>query len=230
MHLLTVVTVAALVALAGTGCTDLWPPARTATATPAGEATVAPPPATHTPDPAPTRTAPPTATLPPSPVPTVTRTPTVTLAPPAAVVRVDPRSQSAGLNGTVGVSILADRVTNLYGLDLHLTFDPARLEAQDADGNADNGVQVAPGDWMDASRGLMVRNVVDNAAGQVQYVFTLAAPAPPVSGTGALVRITFRTRAAGNAWIRLDGVMLANNQAAMIPVTTEDGSITVGTE
>jgi hypothetical protein len=211
---LVVITVAALIALTGAGCTRLWPPTRTTTPVPTALAT-------RTPTLATTRTPTVTRTLLPAP------TATVTPAPPSAAVRVHPSAQSAGLNQVVTVSIRVENVTNLYGLELVLTFDAARLEAQDADGNAGNGIQMAPGDFLNVSLGFLVRNVVDNAAGQGQYVLALAAPAAPVSGSGTLVQVTFRTRGAGEARIALSGVTLANDEAQVIPVTVVDGAVHV---
>jgi len=130
----------------------------------------------------------------------------------------------------VSVSIQVEDVTNLFGLDLAVTFDVARLEALDGDGNAENGVQFIPGDLLDVSQGFAVRDVVDNVTGKARYVFALAAPAAPVSGSGTLVRLVFRTRGAGSGPIKLDSVMLADDQASIIPVIVADGSITVAAE
>ncbi len=143
------------------------------------------------------------------------------------IVLVNPPSQSVQVGQTATVEIKVDTVTNLYGVDIRLTFDAAKLEAQDADGNSANGVQIEPGSFLNPAEGFLAQNLADNATGQVQYVFALMAPATPKSGTGVLAKITFRAKAQGNAVISLDSVTLSNEQAQPIPATLMNGSITV---
>jgi len=145
----------------------------------------------------------------------------------ATIVLVNPPSQSVALNQTATVELKVDTVTNLYGVDIRLTFDAAKLEAQDADGNPANGVNIASGDFLNPAQGFLAQNTVDNTTGQVQYVFALMAPAPAVSGTGVVARITFRAKAAGNALITFTAVTLSNDQAQPIAATWMNGSITV---
>jgi len=143
------------------------------------------------------------------------------------IVLVNPPSQSVDLNQTVTVEIKVDTVTNLYGVDIRLTFDATKLEAQDADANPANGVQIAPGGFLNPAQGFLAQNTVDNTTGQVQYVFVLMAPNPAVSGTGVLASITFKAKAQGNALITFDTVTLSSDQAQAISATLMDGSITV---
>jgi len=143
------------------------------------------------------------------------------------IVLVNPPSQSVDVNQTVTVEIKVDTVTNLYGVDIRLTFDAAKLEAQDADGNSSNGIQIQPGTFLNAAQGFLAQNSVNNTTGQVQYVFALMAPATAVSGTGVLARITFRAKAAGAAAITLNSVTLSNDQAQPIAATLMNGSVTV---
>jgi LysM repeat protein len=145
----------------------------------------------------------------------------------ATIILVNPPSQSVELNQTVSVEVKVDTVTNLYGVDIRLTFDATKLEAQDADGNAANGVQIAPGSFLNAAQGFLAQNSADNTTGQVQYVFALMAPATAVSGSGVLARITFRAKATGNAMVTLNSVTLSNDQAQPIPATLMSGSVTV---
>jgi len=145
----------------------------------------------------------------------------------ATIILVNPPSQSVELNQMVSVEVKVDTVTSLYGVDIRLTFDATKLEAQDADGNAANGVQIAPGSFLNAAQGFLAQNSADNTTGQVQYVFALMAPATAVSGTGVLARITFRAKASGNAMVTLNSVTLSNDQAQPIPVTLMSGSVTV---
>ena len=142
------------------------------------------------------------------------------------IVLVNPPSQSVNVNATTTVEIKIDTVTNLYGVDVRLTFDAAKLEAQDANASL-AGVQVEPGSFLNPAQGFMAQNVADNTTGQVQYAFVMLTPAPAVSGTGVLARITFRAKAAGNALVTLNTVTLSNDQAMPIAATLMSGSITI---
>jgi hypothetical protein len=149
------------------------------------------------------------------------------LAQTTTIVLVNPPSQSVQVGQNATVDVKVDGVASLYGVDIRLSFDAAKLEVLDADGNAANGVQIASGDLMNPAQGFLAQNTVNNTTGQVQYVFALMAPAAAVSGSGALARITFKTKASGNAVISLDSVTLSSEQAQPIPATLMDGAITV---
>jgi LysM repeat protein len=142
------------------------------------------------------------------------------------IVLVNPPSQSVNVNATTTVEIKVDTVTNLYGVDVRLTFDAAKLEAQDADSSL-AGVQIEKGSFLNPAQGFQAQNVADNTTGQVQYAFVLLTPAPAVSGTGVLAKITFKAKAEGNALITLNSVTLSNDQAMPITATLMSGSITV---
>ncbi len=186
------------------------------------------PQATPTPALLPTDTPPPTSTALPTAteVPTPTSTPTDTPVPAGTAVLVHPPSQSVNLNELAGVDVEVDSVTNLYGVDLRLSFDAARLEVQDAD-PAMAGVQVEPGSFLDPGQGFVAENSADNTTGTVRFVFTLMYPAPPASGSGALARITFKAKATGTAAVTLTQVDLADDQVEPIAAALTDGAITI---
>jgi hypothetical protein len=164
----------------------------------------------------------PTATAVPTPRPTSTSTRV-----PSATVLILPATQWVRSGETVVAYIVVDAVTHLYAVDVRLAFDASKLQVEDADGDAANGVQIEHGDFFNPEEGFTVRNVADNANGQVQYVFALKAPALPRSGTGVLARITFRGKAEGVSDVRFTSVMLSDEQAMAIPATVEHGQITV---
>ncbi len=142
------------------------------------------------------------------------------------IVLVDPPSQSVDVGQTVSVNVKVDSVTNLYGVDVRLSFDKAKLEVQDANGSM-AGIQVEPGSFLNPALGFMAENSADNTAGEVRYVFTLTAPAPAASGSGVLARITFKAKASGTAAITLSEVILLDDQVQPIAATLMDGSVTV---
>lgn len=158
------------------------------------------------------------------PIHATLRNGSVTVTQQTALVFVNPPEQVVVEGQTVIVEVAIDSVSNLTGVDLRLTFDAAMLEAQDANSSLD-GIQIEQGDFLNPAQGFMAQNVANNDTGQVQYAFVLLDPAPPVSGSGVLARMVFVARAAGNALIKLDSVVLSDDQARPIAATLFDGSV-----
>ncbi|MFN8460039.1 MAG: cohesin domain-containing protein [Anaerolineae bacterium] len=128
-------------------------------------------------------------------------------------------------NGLVAVEVMAENVTNLYGLELHLKYDPTVLEAQD--GKSDQaGVQVEPGTLLPVSQGFVVANQADQAQGKVTYAITLLNPAPPVNGSGPIARLTFKTLQNIPSTINVEQAILVSASLQTIPVQTTP--LTVG--
>lgn len=123
---------------------------------------------------------------------------------------------------TVSVGVRVDDVTDLFGLDVKVAFDPDVLEVVDADLTR-SGIQVQDGGFL--SPDFVVRREADNAGGTLEYAVTQASPSQPVSGSGVLFTILFRAKSAAAAsalvftrtdLVDLDGLLLA--------VTAVDGS------
>ena len=142
-------------------------------------------------------------------------------------VLIVPASSVVAPGDTITVEIQVRDVVDLYGVDIRLTFDAAKLEVQDADGNPANGVQIAPGNFLDPAQGFLAQNTVDNTIGQVRYVLVLMTPAPAVSGSGALARITFRALSPGSSELDFADVLLANQRAEPIPAAVSGGVVIV---
>ncbi len=143
-----------------------------------------------------------------------------------AQVLLSPASSVVAPGGTVSVEVQVRDVVDLYGVDIHLAFDAARLEVQDAD-PIKAGVQIAPGDLLTAGPGYEAQNIADNIVGEVRYVFVPMTPAAPVSGSGAVARIAFRGRSPGESALTFVEVSLANHLADPIPAVASDGRIVV---
>jgi hypothetical protein len=82
-----------------------------------------------------------------------------------AVVRLEPLPGQEGA-GAIAVAIHIENATRLYGAEVHLAFDPARLEVQDADPDTE-GVQIQAGDF--PSPDFVVQNQADNVKGTIDY-------------------------------------------------------------
>lgn len=122
-------------------------------------------------------------------------------------------------NGLLTVEARAENVTDLYGLELHLKYDPALLEIQDS--QADQaGVQVEPGTLLPVNQGFVVANQANQGQGTVLYALTLLNPAPAVSGSGPIARLTFKVLQDVPTTITVERATLVSSSLQTLPVTT----------
>ena len=140
------------------------------------------------------------------------------------VVGVDPAWQRIGPAGTTEVAIRIESVTRLYGVEVHLTFDPNYLEIQDADPDKP-GVQLQTGSF--PAPDFVVQNQADNVQGTIDYAVSQLAPREPVDGGGVLATITVKARGEGTSRLAFTGAKLANPDGQQIPAQTLDGEIVV---
>ncbi len=143
----------------------------------------------------------------------------------AATVRLEPPSAALELNGSATFQIIIDNVTDLVGADVTLQFNPAILQVQDAD-SGQEGVQIQPGAFPNPE--FVVRNVVTNTVGIINYTVSDLAPFQPVSGSGVLATINFQGVGQGNTDINITEAILVNSQIQSILVTTQAALVAVG--
>lgn len=141
------------------------------------------------------------------------------------VVRVSPSSSTVAVGSNVVVNITVQNVSNLFGAEFHLNFDPNLLEVVDADAGAD-GVQIGVGDFL--APDFIAQNVADNAIGRVDFGLSQMSPHGPVSGSGTLATITFKGKANGTANLTFTDVLLADSSGGQIPATAQNGTVNVG--
>jgi hypothetical protein len=141
------------------------------------------------------------------------------------VIRAEPATIPLNVGDTATVQIWIENVTDLYAVDLQISFDPEVIEIQDADPN-EAGIQIEPGDFLAAE--FLVENEADNVTGDIFYVVTQRAPTPPVSGAGVLLSISFRAIGLGNSALTFVQNQLVSAAGEFIPVTPQAGQIEVG--
>lgn len=130
----------------------------------------------------------------------------------------------AGETATLLVSVA--EVQNLYGIEIHLRFDPAVVQVADADTSTD-GVQVAAGDFLSAD--FVAQNLADNQAGTIDYAVTQINPSEPKSGSGTLLAIQFQGVGAGRAsLVEVADQILSTLDGEIIPATVVSGQLRVG--
>jgi LysM repeat protein len=141
-------------------------------------------------------------------------------------VALVPSAASVPVGSTVTLDIQIQNVTGLYGAEVRLSFDPTRLQVQDALAYQ-TGVQIQPGTFPNPADGFVAVNSADNASGTIIYAMTLLAPAAPVSGSGVFARVVFQGVAGGSASVIFTSVSLLNNLTQPIPAATQNATITV---
>ena len=110
-------------------------------------------------------------------------------------------------------------MTNLYGADVMLQFDPDKVSVVDAYPDM-AGVQMQPGElWTDGDAGYIPVNTVDAAQGTARFVASLKL-VPPATGDHVLFSITFRAKTSAGAAgaYALRNVQLASKSGIRIPV------------
>lgn len=141
-----------------------------------------------------------------------------------ATVSVAPASQEVSLEDTVATEVRVEEVTDLYGFEFQLTFDPTLVEVVDAD-PVRAGVQIQPGDFL--SPDWLLDNTVDNDNGTIDYALCQWDPSLPQSGDGVLAIITWRSKAEGTSPIAFTYVLLGAPHGVPIPAGTQDGEVVV---
>jgi hypothetical protein len=129
---------------------------------------------------------------------------------------IDPPSEEVAIGSTTTVDIMVGDVTNLFGIELELTFDPSIVEVV--------GAQLTPG-----SCPIPDFVVVNEAsAGTIRYAATSLSPSPPCSPGGVVASITFEGLAAGTSPVSFTSWLLADPDGIPIGVeSVTDGEVVV---
>jgi len=120
----------------------------------------------------------------------------------ATVVRIDPATTTLAVNQIVTVSVKIDNVTNLFGAEVHLAFNPNVLEVIDAD-QGQAGVQISNGGMLQPDA--VGQNTADNTLGTIDFGIAQINRAG-VNGSGTLAIISFKGKAPGTSPITFRGI------------------------
>ena len=110
----------------------------------------------------------------------------MTATPPNTVLSFQPASLDIFPEQTGELVVWLDDVTNVYGIDISIAFDPANLVVVDAN-PAEPGIQIAPGGCPQPDSVLF--NIVHN--GSIAYAVTQLNPTPACNG-GEVATIQFQ--------------------------------------
>ncbi len=129
-------------------------------------------------------------------------------------VNLVPGQQLATHRSQVTLAIELSEVSNLYGAEVRIHFDPQMLAVVDAN-EAMDGIQIAPGNFPDPALGWWTSSA-DNRIGNIDYSVILLSPAPAVSGRGTLAVITFEALTVGYTEVRIHRAKLSEPSAVPI--------------
>ncbi len=121
---------------------------------------------------------------------------------------------------TVVIDVLVEDAPAIYGVESHVAFDPAILQV----------VSVQAGDFLSAdpnNETYVLQSQFDNDAGTLDYVVSLLNPAPPASGSGRLVSLTFAAKIGESTTITLPKGVFGTQSGAEITAVTEGLQLTI---
>jgi hypothetical protein len=142
-----------------------------------------------------------------------------------ATLRPFPEELALDVGEDASMEVMIRDVSNLFGFQMMIEFDPALLAVQDADTSSEE-VQIELGDFV--SPDWILKNEVDVENGVIQLAVCSRAPSRPAGGDGVLATVTWQGLAAGTSDIALSDVLLSTPRGESIPVQTEAAQVTVG--
>jgi len=124
----------------------------------------------------------------------------IAAASPETVVAVDPKITSTEPGESFEINITVSDVSNLYGLEINMTFDPTIL----------NAVNVTEGPFLEQTGGTWwLPSTINNIAGFVFFGDTLFPfPEEGATGSGVLASITFNVTAEGRSGLNFSETKL----------------------
>ncbi len=117
------------------------------------------------------------------------------------------------------IEIHLDNAVDLYGLHVHIEFDPAQVQVRDADPDQE-GIQLAPGSL--PAPDFVALNMVDNEYGLIDYAVVQTNPRQPVSGSGVVAVIHVQDGDAEISPFTVLHVELAGPDGNELPVQVGD--------
>ena len=146
--------------------------------------------------------------------------PSGVLANPETRLRLATENLNVMVGQEVTIPVLVENAPLIYGVESHLTFDPAVLEVTTL--NHGTFLSADP-----ATQAFILQNKADNKAGTIDYALVLLNPAPPVEGSGLLASITFRAKTAGSTVVEIKEAMFGTRTGEEIIPVVENAALTI---
>jgi hypothetical protein len=125
----------------------------------------------------------------------------------------------------ITVDVFVENISNMYGAEFRLRYDPEVLAAQDMIPDQ-NGMQIEVGTLLPIDKGFVVANKIDEATGEIVFAMTLLNPAPPAEGSGPLARVSFKVLQNSPTVLNVEHAKLVAADLQTIPSQT--GSMNIG--
>jgi PKD repeat protein len=139
---------------------------------------------------------------------------------------LNPASTSISPSGSAEVVLQLDSITNVYGLQFDLSFDPSVLSVVDADAGKP-GVQISTGSCPQPD--FVVVNDVDGTAGTIEYAATQLNPTLPCDG-GEVATIEFECVVEGDSSVvSFTDSLISDPDGLPISHTTQNATVTCDT-
>ncbi len=159
-----------------------------------------------------------TACAQPQPAPVTTTQPPDTTEKSTAIVKLVPDKANAPVGETITVSIIVENVKDLYGVELHLSYDADTWEVLDEDPQKE-GLQILPGNFPNPD--FIALNEAEPQAGSISYAAVQLPPTEAVSGKGTVASLRFKVKANDKNPLSVKQALLANQDGTPIPINTE---------
>lgn len=142
-----------------------------------------------------------------------------------AVVTPEQASYAIAPGTETIISIFLQDASNVYGIDVQASFDPALVEVIDADA-ASEGIQVEPGQFPRPD--FIAVNNVEPQAGTLRYVVTQINPTPPANGSGLLFTVRLRGKGvAGQGSFVIENVEMSDRNGNLLPVSGGSAALVI---
>jgi LysM repeat protein len=141
-------------------------------------------------------------------------------------VNISPSQTDLECDETALVEIRINDVSNLYGIDVKIGYDPNVIEIMDAD-DSDDDVQIQPGDLPDVSNGQGLIQVNAASDGIISYAAVRLGQDMAQDGSGVIASMTIKGIAAGTTDLMFETVLVADETAGPIAADLNSGKVSV---
>jgi hypothetical protein len=136
---------------------------------------------------------------------------------PLATIYVDPHTNTVTVGQVFTINIKISEVTDLYGWELKLKWNPTLLDALD----------VIEGNFLKNEGDTYFIKQINNTNGYLLAACTLMGDRPGVNGSGTLASVSFHAETEGTSALVLDDTKLGNSLEEPILHTVINGSVII---
>lgn len=136
------------------------------------------------------------------------------------LVKIHPTSGTFMAGDTISVEVWVENITDLYGADVQLKFDPLAFQVLDANPSAPGDQITVRSDLLQP--GFVIHQEANNQTGLIWYANSQVNPALPVSGSGALFAFVLLARANGTFLLDISSQQLSDKSANPISASEQD--------